>query len=83
LRRLRHDLHDAGADATLATRLVGIEAERETLLGRLAYLEKTRQMFEAWHVFHQPLVYVMFAIVALHVGLALYLGYTIFPVGRG
>lgn len=78
LRRLRRDLCAAGADVELATRLVGIEAEREMLLGRLAYLEKSKRMFEAWHVFHQPLVYVMFVIVALHVGVALYLGYTVF-----
>lgn len=82
LRRLRRDLVAAGADAALASRLVAIESERETLLGRLAYLEKTKQMFGAWHVFHQPIVFVMLAIVAVHVGLALYLGYTIVPLGR-
>lgn len=78
LRRLRRDLVAAGADSSLATRLVGIEAERETLLGRLAYLERTKQLFGAWHVFHQPFAYVMFSIVALHVGVVIYLGYTVF-----
>ncbi len=83
LRRLRRDLVVAGADEDLATRVVGIESEREMLLGRLAYLEQTKRMFGAWHVFHQPLVYVMFAIVAVHIAVALYLGYTIVPLGRG
>ena len=32
------------------------------------------RLFAMWHVFHLPLVYVMFAIAALHVGLAVYLG---------
>lgn len=81
LRRLRRSLTAAGADADLADRLVRIESEREVLLGRLAYLEETRRMLEAWHVFHHPLVYLMFAIVALHIGVALYLGYTIVPLG--
>jgi hypothetical protein len=83
VRRLRRDLVAAGADAELAARLVTIESEREMLLGRLAYLEKSKLMFGAWHVFHQPIVYVMLAIVAVHVGVAIYFGYTIIPIGRG
>jgi hypothetical protein len=83
VRRLRRDLVAAGADAELAGRLVAIESEREMLLGRLAYLEKSKLMFGAWHVFHQPFVYVMLAIVAMHVGVAIYFGYTIIPFGRG
>ena len=75
LRRLRHDLDAAGTDGDLIDRIVAAESEREMLLGRLAYLEQTKRMFAAWHVFHQPLAYVMFAIVAAHIGLALYLGY--------
>jgi hypothetical protein len=50
-------------------------AERAQLLRRLAQLNRTRQRFSAWHVFHQPLVYVMFAIAAIHIGVAVYFGY--------
>jgi hypothetical protein len=82
VRRLRRDLAAAGADDHLAARLVAIEFEREMLLGRLAYLEKSKQMFGAWHVFHQPLVFVTLAIVAVHVGVAIYFGYTIISLGR-
>ena len=50
-------------------------AERVLLLRRLAHLNRTKRLFSMWHVFHQPLVYVMFAIATLHVGVAIYLGY--------
>lgn len=83
LKRLRRELLAGGADRDLADRLVAIETDREMLLARLAYLEKTKQMFGAWHLLHQPLVYVMLAIVALHIGVAVYFGYTIVSFGRG
>jgi len=48
------------------------------LLRRAAYLRKTKKAFDLWHVFHLPLVYILLVIVALHVGLAVYLGYVPF-----
>jgi hypothetical protein len=64
-----HHLHDAA---------LSLIAERATLHRRIAYLRKTKRLFDAWHVFHMPLVYVMFAIVALHVAVTLYMGYVPF-----
>lgn len=75
LRRLRLELRQAGVDRLLAARTTWAMAERAVLLRRLARLNRTRRLFSMWHVFHQPLVYVMFTIAALHVGIAVYLGY--------
>lgn len=75
-RRLRRALAAAGLDRGTLDALVTLAVERATLLRRLAYLQTTRRMFALWHVFHQPLVYLMFAIAALHVAVAVYLGYT-------
>ena len=75
LRRLRGELLAAGVDRPLAARATAAMAERALLLRRLAYLDRRKRLFAMWHVFHQPLVYVMFAIAALHVGLAVYMGY--------
>ena len=72
---LRRHLQAAGADLTAISRLVDLAAERATLARRLAHLQRTRHLFELWHVFHRPLVYGLFGIVVLHVGIALYLGY--------
>jgi hypothetical protein len=63
-------------DGALAT--VSLIAERAMLQRRLALLEKTKRLFDLWHVFHQPLVYFLFAIVLLHVAVVTYMGYTVF-----
>lgn len=52
--------------------------ERVRLQQRRHALAATRRLFDLWHVFHLPLVWVMFAIVSLHVAVSLYLGYVPF-----
>ena len=78
LRKVERDLERHGLHAAELHEVVDLVAERAQLLGRLRYLKKTKQLFELWHVFHLPLVYVMFVIVGLHVGVVLYLGYVPF-----
>ena len=75
LRRLRGELWRAGVGRALAAGVTASMGERLLLLRKLAYLNRTKRLFAMWHVFHQPLVYVMFAIAALHIGVAVYLGY--------
>ena len=76
---LRRHLRDAGVDVASIETLVNLAAERATLARRMAHLKRTRQLFELWHVFHRPLVYALFAIVVVHVGVASYLGYASLP----
>jgi hypothetical protein len=71
----RRRLAASSVDAADIDALVTLAFERAYLSRRLVHLERTRQLFELWHVFHRPLVYGMFAIVALHVGIALFFGY--------
>lgn len=52
--------------------------ERIRLQQRRHALAATKRLFDLWHVFHLPLVWLMFAIVSLHVGVSLYLGYVPF-----
>ncbi|MFN7977273.1 MAG: hypothetical protein U0P30_04000 [Vicinamibacterales bacterium] len=52
--------------------------ERIRLQQRRHTLAATKRLFDLWHVFHLPLVWVMFAIVSIHVGVSLYLGYVPF-----
>jgi hypothetical protein len=66
------------ADAGVSTRLQSLLAERADLQQRRHALGVTKRVFDLWHVFHLPLVWIMFAIVTLHVGVALYLGYVPF-----
>lgn len=58
--------------------IIAVATERATLLRRMAYLRKTRKVFDLWHVFHMPLVYILFAIVVAHVAITLYMGYVPF-----
>ena len=58
--------------------LVRLTRERVLLLRQVAYLQRTRQAFNLWHVFHLPLVYLLLVIVAGHVALTVYLGYVPF-----
>ena len=83
--RVRRELAELDRDILHADRapeflrdVVLVIAERATLLRRVAYLERTKRMFNLWHVFHQPLVYVMFSIVVLHIALTVYMGYVPF-----
>jgi hypothetical protein len=75
LRHLRHELRAAGVSREMASDITSTLAERAQLLRRLSQLNRSRRLFSLWHVFHQPLVYLMFAIAALHVGVAVYFGY--------
>jgi hypothetical protein len=75
---VRRELLHAGATPEAAAELTAALAERASLLRRLQYLQPTKRLFGLWHVFHLPLVYVMFAIVWLHIGVVLYLGYVPF-----
>jgi hypothetical protein len=72
---LRRRLRALNVDVDELNSLVTLAFERASLTRRLAHLERTRHLFELWHVFHRPLVYAMFAIVAVHVGIAIYFGY--------
>jgi hypothetical protein len=77
-RRTRRRLVERGLDRATADRVLALASERALLLRRLTHLARTRRLFALWHVFHLPLVYLMFAIVIAHVGLAWYLGYASF-----
>jgi hypothetical protein len=75
--QLRRKVLDAGIPASVIDDALATLTERAWLLRDLAYLRLSQRLFGMWHVFHLPLVYGMYAIAALHVGVALYFGYGI------
>lgn len=77
LRQIQREIDAAGASA-LHHEAIALVAERTLLLRRVAYLKKTKALFDLWHVFHLPLVYAMFAIVVMHVAFTVYMGYVPF-----
>jgi hypothetical protein len=72
---MRRQLRASGLDLRIIDNAVNRAAQQAAMARRLAHLQRTRRLFELWHVFHQPLVFGMFVIVMLHVGIAVYLGY--------
>jgi hypothetical protein len=75
VRRRRADQpHGTASDRSVVREAVAVAVERVVLLRRLAQLERTKRWFAMWHVFHQPLVYLMFGIAALRSAVVVYLG---------
>lgn len=72
---MRRQLRASGVDMRVVETAVSRAAEHASLARRLSHLQRTRRLFELWHVFHQPLVFGMFLIVGLHVSVAVYFGY--------
>ncbi len=77
LRHLRREISRSGVSHARLEELLHLIRERTTLMRRIAYLDRTKKLFSLWHVFHQPLVYLMLVIAAVHVAVALYMGYAL------
>ena len=78
LRRFSEEVRRRRLPVDQERELLRLTTERVLLVRQVAYLQRTRQAFNLWHVFHLPLVYLLLVIVAGHVGLAVYLGYVPF-----
>jgi hypothetical protein len=78
LRRLERSLEGAGIPDWQRVQITTLSAERVIVLRRTAYLVQTKKLFDLWHVFHLPLVYLLLVIAAGHIAVVLYLGYVPF-----
>lgn len=78
LRAFDAALGRSGVPQALREDITRLAAERSLALRRAAYLQRTKRLFELWHVFHLPLVYLLLVIAAAHIALALYMGYVPF-----
>lgn len=72
---LRRQIRLSGLSGHLLHDALELAQERALLLRRIARLEKTRRLFQLWHVFHRPLVWLMFLVFFVHLGVAVYFGY--------
>ena len=78
VRALERDMIAADLPEDLRAHALAVEVERALLLRRAAYLQRTKKLFELWHVFHLPFVLLMLIIVTVHIAVVLYLGYVPF-----
>ncbi len=72
---LRRSLRRSEVNPDVLHSALAIVRERAVLLRRIAYLKKTRKLFDLWHVLHKPLAYLMLVIVAVHTATAIFFGY--------
>lgn len=71
-------LEAEGVPPAVRDEIARVTRERVRLLRALFHLERTKELFQLWHVFHLPLVYLLLVIAAVHIVLALYMGYVPF-----
>lgn len=57
-------------------RVVQLAWRKMSLERRIALLNQIQQLFHYWHVFHKPFALIMYLIMFVHVGVAIWLGYT-------
>ncbi len=80
-RRLRAfvgQLEAEGVQPAVREEIARVTRERVRLLRARFHLERTKELFQLWHVFHLPLVYLLLVIAAVHIALSLYMGYVPF-----
>ncbi len=71
-------LEAEGVPPAVRDDIARVTRERVSLLRARFHLERTKELFQLWHVFHLPLVYLLLVIAAVHIALALYMGYVPF-----
>ncbi|NIW78011.1 MAG: hypothetical protein GWN16_00490 [Calditrichae bacterium] len=56
--------------------VVDLSYQQSILQRRIILLDRIQQLFHYWHVFHKPFAIIMYIIMLVHVGVAIWLGYT-------
>lgn len=74
-RRLRRLLLLRGVPPRARSVTVALFREEEALERRVALIRPFQRLFRYWHLLHLPLAILMFAVVALHIGVAVAFGY--------
>ena len=76
MQKVRAILHQYSIDIHSSKGILRVANDRIILRQRILLLEKIRQLFHYWHVVHLPFSLVMFAILVIHIGVAVAFGYT-------
>ncbi|HEY9166730.1 MAG TPA: hypothetical protein VIS48_11270 [Candidatus Kryptonia bacterium] len=76
VKMLKKTLREHSIPENSVREIARVANDRIVLRQRILALEKLRQVFHYWHVIHLPFSIVMLAILIVHVGVAVALGYT-------
>ena len=75
-RRLAERLRALGVEASTRSRVRDLVRAHDRLTEQLVLLPAFQRMLRYWHAFHLPLSVLMFAVLGVHVGVAIAFGYT-------
>ena len=67
---------ELGLKGKLLKHAVTLINRKTQLQRRMLMLNKVYRLFHYWHIFHKPFAVLMFIILFIHVGVAVWLGYT-------
>lgn len=75
-RRLVREMKRSYASVDKGLRgLAKLALERATLARRIEMLDRTRETFHYWHVIHKPFAIIMYLIMGVHIGIAVWTGF--------
>lgn len=75
--RLKKNLVRAyNIDHATVDRLYGTLRRKHLLERKILLFDQIQQLFHYWHVFHKPFAIIMYLIMLVHIGIAVWLGYT-------
>jgi hypothetical protein len=57
-------------------KLIDISRRKSLLERKVLLLNQLQQLFHYWHIFHKPFAIIMYLIMMVHIGVAIWLGYT-------
>lgn len=75
LRRVRHGTGLRRRGRRRMRRMRALVRQRVVVERRRAFLRQTEALFAYWHAIHKPFATVLYLMMALHIGIAIWLGY--------
>jgi hypothetical protein len=72
----RRYLRNMNLSRELEDKILTLVLNRSLLNRKIAFLNQVQTLFHYWHVFHKPFAIIMYIIMLVHVGIAIWLGYT-------
>ncbi len=74
-RRLERELRQFGVAGSRLRQLVSLLGQRALTQRRIAALAQIHSLFHYWHVVHKPFAIIMYAVMFIHIGVAIWTGY--------
>jgi len=72
----RRYLRNMNLPREVEDKILALVMNRSLLNRKITFLNQVQTLFHYWHVFHKPFAIIMYIIMLVHVGIAIWLGYT-------